>query len=830
MKRIEHLRIALLIATLLSAFDSNCQTTIKGRILDKNNNEPLPFVNIVITSDSSYTAKIIDGTATNEKGEFSIKTNLTKNIIKTSFIGYKPSILEVNLTKEQKISKATIDLGDILLQTTGEQLQEVSIIGKQTRIEMNNDKIVMNVDDGLSATSANAFEMLRKVPSVVIDKDENITLNGKSGILFQFDGRDIRLPWSSIKAILKGMSPNNIAKIETITNPSAKYEAEGTAGIINIVMNKEQSLGFSGDINSWWGINKDVKTGNGATVNYVDKCWTISASAGFGIFNSRFSQEMEQNIFNQSGDTTRMMYNIDDAKNKFHNLYTNLNIDYKIDDNNSIGTMLSFNKNNQPSMNNPKTVNILSSPSWQIDSFYTNDEKTKFASYDYLASIYYNHKFDSLGGQYSLSFDFSLDDNTNNSQNATSYYLPNNILQRQQYLVDTTDNLNTSYAFKFDVVQPFNQKMSLEYGVKTRLAVVDNDFKSFENMTYNTASSNHLKYKENVNAAYVSFSDKVNEKFSFRAGLRFEHTYTSIEQKATNDKITDNYFDLFPNINLNLKVGQMDNVSLTYSYRISRPDYNSLNPFVTKISDYAFTSGNPELKSQYTHNISLNYAFHYLVFLTAGYSYTNHNIEQAMVLTPNTLIVTQKPFNLGYSQNVNIGLSTMLPLGPIEWTLWLQGAYQQVHSNNALLQTNVERFSFQTWQSLAVDFFFHSKFNVSVFYLTGGVQMGGEFDDLVMLSLSLSKEFFNKQLKISLGVDNIPKRDFHLKTNYNNYAMDMNMCWQRPQFTINATYSFGKSSDNNTLKRIKSDDMNSRTGGSSLQQNAQGSSSNSTPQ
>ncbi len=812
MKKSIYLSLALLFVTVAATAQS---TVIRGTLRDTNN-DPVSYCNVIQMSDSTAKATLITGTTSDLNGAFSIKAKGTNVYLRFNSLGYSDLWKVIN-TKKAERHNDTINIGVVTLQTNGVNLNEVNIIGNQTRIEMNEDKIVMNVDEEVQATSANAFEMLRKVPGVVIDKDENISLNGQSGILFQFDGRDIKIPYESIKAMLKSMSPSNVEKIETINNPSSKYEAEGTAGIINIVMTKEQTKGFSGNANSWFGVNRDLKMNHGVTLNWVSDRWTISTGGGYSLFNNSITQQYSQYMWGQGIDTVRFLTAENIHPSKFKSLNFNFSADYRIDKNSSIGLSLTADGNAMHYLDPPSTFTSISQyPYTTIDSSYSENGALWNKSHDYIASLYYNKKLDTIGGQFSLSFDFSHDKSHKENSSTTSYYtgyLEN--LLREDCLDNNTDNGNNSYALKFDVIKPFNDKMRLEYGLKTRLAVVGNDFAAFVNGENDENRTNSLGYKENVNAAYVSFSDQLTEKFSFRSGLRFEHTFTSIEQKTSNEKIDNNYFDIFPNLNLSYRIGKTDNLALTYSYRITRPDYNSMNPFIVKSTDYNFTSGNPYLDPQYTHKIDLNYAFHYMVFLTASYSFTNHEINEVIISDPTTLTITQKPYNLGRSENASLGIYTMLPLGPVEWTIWMQGAYQHSQCNDELLTTDIKRLSFMTWQSLTIDFFLKTKLSASVFYTTGGVDMTYEYDDMLMLNASLTREFLQKQLKVSLGVNNFPKRDMHVDVNSNNLHMAIVQCWQRPMFTVNATYSFGKTSDSNKLKRIESDDMNDRTSGSS---------------
>ncbi|MBQ7984084.1 MAG: TonB-dependent receptor [Bacteroidales bacterium] len=808
---------AALAFSILVCVVSQAQTyKISGRVADAQSQQEVPYANIMIVSDTSAQSKMINGVTATQDGTFTIETKTKKTFMKVNSLGYKDNVFAVDADKYAKTNNQ-INIGTVYLDVDARMLGGVDIVAKQTRIEMDNDKIVMNVDEGVTATSANVFEMLRKVPGVVIDKDENISLQGQSGVLFQFDGRDIRIPYEAMKSILKGMSPGDVAKIETITNPSSKYEAEGTAGIINIIMAKEQTEGFSGSVSSWNGVNKDFKSFDNISLSYVTPKWTVTAGGGIGYMDNRNTMQMDQWLYGSGTDTTWMHQDEYTMKHKFRSYNASLSADYKIDDNNSVGAMFNYSGHKMPEFKQDPQLMKVYQNDWASPLFsYAINSKQNNKSDNFMASVYYNHKFDTLGGQYSVSFDFNRNSSYDKSTNITDYFAGDFITKTDsENLFNDADNGYSSYAFKFDVNHPVNKNMSFEYGVKSRLAAVDNDFMAYKDGSLDNNRTNHLKYKENVNAAFVSFASRFNQKFSARAGLRFEHTYTSIEQKATGDKHGDNYFDLFPNINLNYKVGSMDNLSLTYSYRISRPDYNSLNPFVVKQSDYNYTAGNPLLEPEYTHKVDINYAWHYIVFLRAGYGYTDNSINQVILTQNSPLRTTQQPFNIGYEQDFSLSLSSMLPLGPLEWTLWLQGAWQQMKADDELLQTDIKKFSFMTWQSLAVDFLWQSKLSLSCFYSTGGVQMGGEYSDMLMLSASVSKDFLKKALKVSVGVDQFPKRNFEISTHYNNYRMEGNMCWQRPQFTVNVSYNFGKSANNNTLKKLQSDDMDDRKSGES---------------
>ena len=810
-------RITILLVLLTLVISTNAQNIVKGYITDNKTQEPVAFCNVMLYTDTNQNATLLGGGVSNEKGEYTIAYDKKAKYITFSFIGYKT--VSFAIKDVSKLKKDTLYINPVSLETDSETLSMIEVFAQQKRFEKTMDGIAMNIDEGVSNSSANAFELLRKVPGVVIDKDENIQLNGKSGILFQFDGRDIRIPYSAIKSMLKSMSPSDIEKIETISNPSAKYEAEGTAGIINIKMAKHETIGFSGEANLWTAYDKMFKHNEGINLNYVNDRWSLSTSLSHNRWAGR--TEMENTTYVYTDPITRMKTDKLTNEYDFRGLNGSFSADYKIDDKSSIGGMFSLNQNKQPEIDNPAAKTRISVfPYSVVDSSYSNHSFDHGNSRNIATNLWYSRKIDSLGGQYSISVDYNNNVSKNYCLDEASYYHGDfeNLINTGSDK-DSTKNRYNTYSAKFDLIKPLTQRISIETGAKTRLTKVNNDFICFEDGSYSDETSNNLDYTENVNALYFSFSNRLTDKFSYRLGLRMEHTHTNIEQQVNNSKKSKDYINLFPNLNLNYQVGEMDNLSLVYSYRITRPEYTAMNPFVEKENEYLYKSGNPDLKPQYTHSLNLSYAFHYFLFLTASYDYTKDIINSTRYLRPQTLVFEEKPYNLGHSQNAALGLSTSLPLGKhLEWTVWMQGTWMQTKVDDELLKVDISRFGFMTWQSLKMDFFFNSKLTLSGFYMTGGSQGTYSFGDMYSFDINISKEFLNKNLRASIGIGQLPKRTFNMEMTTQNSKMKNSITWQHPMVSFSLSYAFGKKTNNNTLQRIKNNDMEERTSGESNMQ------------
>lgn len=787
------------------------QNTIKGNIIDGKTKEAVAFCNVMQYADTAEQSPLLDGCISKENGSFIMSLNKKTKYIRLSFIGY--GTINIDLEKEGKKSGTTILLNNILLYPESSSLSTVEIFAQQKRFEMTNDGVAMNIDQDVSSSSSNAFELLRKVPGVVIDKDENIQLNGKSGILFQIDGRDIRIPYAAIKAMLKSMSPSEIDKIETINNPSAKYEAEGTAGIINIKRVKQESLGWSGELSSWAGYDNELKLNEGANLNYVSNRWTLNSSLSFNKWTGKQESWMENRIFTEPQTliksdtlTTKMDYRAFNA---------NISADYKISDKSSMGGMFSFNGGGQPYKQNPRQYSRIShSPFELTDSSYFSSNAQKSSDRSIAANLWYSRKIDTVGGQYSFTLDYNNNVSKDYCYDDASYFLGNfEQLYTNGADDDSTKNRYNTYSAKFDIIKSWNDKITMEAGLKSRLTMVNNDFRCYTDGEKNMTTSNELDYKENVNAAYVSLTDKLTERLSLRLGLRMEHTYTNIKQKVNNSEKSKNYVNFFPNVNLNCKIGKMDNLSLVYSYRITRPEYNTMNPFTEKENEYLFKSGNPDLKPQYTHSINLSYAFHYFVFLTASYDYTKDLITDSRILRPNSIVTEEMPRNMGHTQNFSLGLSTALPLGKhVEWVIWMQGIWQKTDVDDEALKIDMSNSAFMTWQSMKIDFFFKTKLSLSAGYMGGMTQGTYSIGSMCMFDVNLSREFLDRSLKVSAGVGHFPKKTMHITMESASMRNKVNTIAMYPMVSCSVSYSFGKKHNNNTLQRIKSEDMEERTG------------------
>ncbi|MDR1005284.1 MAG: TonB-dependent receptor family protein [Bacteroidales bacterium] len=814
--------IAIMFFAIASSLSVFAQKTIHGKVTDTDTKNPIMYANVVLLNSQGQQ---ITGAVTDADGFYNIKAKQGDYLLKFSYIGYTSDTIIINHNDFNKDLSIDVSL------KSGVELGDVTVVGQVKRYEMDADKMVMNVDESISATSASAFELLKSVPGVYIDKDDNLTLNGQGGVLFQFDGRDIKLPWDAIKAYLKGLAPSQVEKIEVINNPSAKYEAEGTAGIINIRMLKNLNYGFNGSVNAMGGYltqNGDFVYHGGANLNYVDKKWTITLGYSGMDWANESKMAAKSKMWGASYlDTLQYQMKESPIYNNFTNLNFNFGADYQMDDNNAFGININYGLNRLKSNQDNNVLEISRYPYSVFDSLQSSDIDIKNNSNNLLLGAHYVHKFDSLS-RISFDADFVTNNSTENYVSTTKTFLGNDSLIAGQQLGNNAANKYSSASFKIDFEKSIFYNIKLEAGIKERYTKVDNDFDALignlnSDMNNDPDRTNRFVYKENIGAGYLSFS-KSWSKASLRLGVRGEHTYTDAWQEISDSSNTNPYFDLFPNVNASWQISQSSRLAGTYSYRITRPDYNSLNPFISKTSDLSYSSGNPFLNPQYTHKADLSYSWNYILFLNASYGYTNDEIMTLPHLIGNPPKIVNQPENIASAHNLNFSLYGGLPLGKIgTLMLWASENYWNSTATINGSTTKQERWGFMGYGALEFNLPWELKLSVSGFYMSGGVQGIYEYDSYFNVGCGLSKAFFKKQLNITLGIDDLLASDgMNVRYATDNTSVEAKFITSQRRIGIRIRWNFGKMYDGAKLKKIESDDMDERSSGQQQQTGGQG--------
>ncbi len=612
---------------------------ISGSLLDEKS-KALPFANVLLlkAKDSTLAKAIFS----DESGKFLFE-QITDNqyFISVSMVGYqKYSSPKFIISAENPF----VDLPSIQMNLVSKALGEVTVSAKKPFIEQKLDKLVVNVENSIVATGNTVLEVLQKSPGITVDNNDNISIKGKRGVQIYMDGKPTYLSQNDLSNLLKNMTSEQIEKIEIITNPSSRYDAAGNSGIINIITKKDKNFGTNGSISGGYAASLmpwDFQTGLSKSSGFKE---VETIKTGFlPKFNTSLSLNNRTKKINTYGnlnfsDRDRFQnnayfrtidgqiieqYSLELTNSK--NFGYKAGIDYYISKKTTFGFMVNGNvgkyAQNQPSSNNsyfkdangtvsliPKTISNGINE-WKSAIFNTN----------------LKHTFDSTGKELTIDFDFSIYNNLNKELGMTTrFFTPENIEFGNPLFV--TSNIPNKYniaAAKLDYILPLLKvKAKLEFGAKSSLVKSDNNILFFKNEKVDIGRTNHFIYTENINAIYTNFSKEINDKWSIQAGLRAEYWKAKGNSLTLNEIRTREQLQLFPTFFLSQKLNKDHSLNYSYSRRIERPDYESLNPFIYFLDPFTFQIGNEYLRPQFANTFEFTHTFKEAIVTTLGYSYT----------------------------------------------------------------------------------------------------------------------------------------------------------------------------------------------------------------
>ena len=581
------------------------------------------IVKLVVTKDNGvYTFSSI------EDGNY---------LVSASFVGFAP----IYSTPINVAGGNTVTVPDLILMKNTESLGGVTVTAQRPMVQVKADKTILNVDGTINATGTDALGLLRKSPGVMVDKDDNISLAGKNGVRIYIDGKPSPLNGTDLTNYLKSIQSSQIDAIELITNPSAKYDAAGNAGIINIKLKKNKTFGTNGSVNAGYNIGVYPKYNGGISFNHRNK--------GINIFGN----------YNYTNNKTNMLFNsyrsiadtIFDSKtdmimlNKSHAIKTG--IDFYINNKSTFGILINGNFGENSFNNNSRTPIIVKSTGVVdriLEARNTNKMKNNNATFNL------NYRFaDTSGRELNLDADYGLYRNNGNQLQPNYYYdaTGNNLINQVFYRFLSPTDIDL-FTFKADYEQNFKGGR-LGFGAKTSAISTDNNFQRYdvsqlnpEQKTLDIARSNEFDYKENINAAYVNYNKQLKG-VMFQVGVRAENTVskgTSYGLNADGSVNTSNpqvfkrnYTDLFPSAALTFNKNPMNQWGLSYSRRIDRPAYQDLNPFEFKMDEYTYMKGNTSLRPQYTNIVTLTNTYKFKLNTSLSYSHVTDVFTQLVDTT-----------------------------------------------------------------------------------------------------------------------------------------------------------------------------------------------------
>jgi iron complex outermembrane receptor protein len=654
MRRILVLAVLGLTTIFNSAFAQSSHS-IKGKVTD-NSGKGIQSVTVSLlkATDSS----LVKADVTDANGAFELViAPAGKYLLNYTMIGFEKTYSSAFEVKNGQ----GFDAGTMSLQPAANKLADVTVTSRKPMIEIKADKTVFNVENSINATGSNALELLQKSPGIQVDNNENISMKGKTGVRIYVDGKMTQLGSQDLAAYLKSINSNDVEAIEMISNPSARYDASGNAGIINIRLKKNKKFGTNGSVNLGF-IQGVTPKGNGSvSLNYRDKKVNLFSNIGGNLGR----QENTLDLYRVQRDTIYDQKSVNWSDNR--SLNAKVGADLFLNSKSTLGFLVTSNFGNTD-WSSESNTNITYKPTNQFVKKLVALNTIPGSRTNMNSNINYRY-VDTTGKEINFDADYGLFRGTGRS------FQPNNYLDNTGNMLSQVINRNYTptdidiYTAKVDVDQP-KWKGKLGFGAKSSYVKTTNTFDFFNDINGTPVKilsrSNSFTYKENVNAAYVNYQRQLNPKWSLQTGLRMEQTNSEgVLTRAdgavqADNTVKRNYLDFFPSAALTWMVNQKHTLNLTFSRRIDRPTYQDLNPFENKLDELTYEKGNAFLRPQYTNTVELSHTFKYMLNTTIGYSHVKDFATQTTDTTNNATFVQQK--NLATQRILSFSVGSPLPI------------------------------------------------------------------------------------------------------------------------------------------------------------------------
>lgn len=606
---------------------------------------PISYATIALykVKDSS----LVNGAITGDDGKFLIKNRMGRYYVRASFMSYAPFFIEPFI-----IRGANVDLGTIILKPTKHALDAVSIEGEKMQMELKLDKRVFNVSADVNNKGANAAEILDNIPSVTVDVDGNVALRGSENVNILIDGKPSGLVGISSSDALRQLQGDMIEKVEVVTNPSARYDAEGEVGIINIVLKKNKKSGLNGSIDL--NVGNPLKYGIGLNINYRVKKFNHFASYSLG-YRESLGSGSSSDIFTLADTSYSTEREREHTRGGLSNSFR-LGTEYFINKKNSI--TLSGLARLSDGDNDAKVKYVDYGPNTEFIQQVNRNEDEEEERNVFEGNLNYTSTFRIKEQKWSTDFKFT---STEDLENST-------ILETSTSTADINNRISNRenedrFLVQSDYEHPYGEDGKFEIGVKGSYKEIDNKYlveESADGLIWNTLAgyNNQLLYDEGIYAGYLMFGNKVN-KFSYQLGIRGEYSDVTTELIETAEVNQRDYFDLFPSTHFSYELNKENSVQLSYSRRISRPRFWYLLPFFGLTDSRNIYSGNPNLDPEYTHSTELGYLLSGKkgsLLSSMYYRYTDGNITRIR-LTDSVGVISMFPINLGIEESYGFEFS-----------------------------------------------------------------------------------------------------------------------------------------------------------------------------
>ncbi|WP_299062259.1 TonB-dependent receptor [uncultured Polaribacter sp.] len=770
-------------------FATFSQHRISGKITD-NQNQPLPFTNIILYNlDTKETPK---GTVSDMEGNYTFNKLKPGNYkMEISSLGFETKKIAGFDLKENKTFNASL-----IEKSTS--LNEVVIKSKRPVIKQTAEKLIVDLEKS-EMTNTNLQDVMRKIPGVLVTNN-GISIAGNGGVRILINGKTTE--YMDVETLLRDFPADNIAKIEVVEQPGAEYEASGSGAIVNIILKKNVKLGTHGSVNSWIGEDEGLEWGSGFSIASYKNKLNWQTSVNYSQPTWRDDLFLVRTVNSETYDqVTKEPYDPD-------NFAISGSLDYFLNEHHSIGIGGRFNSRNSTRTASSKT--IISDENNRNTLFSENYFDRQRTNYN--INPYYEYKTDTD----KLVIDFNYVDFTNDNTN-TLYDTAGSTItfDDRKYIQDGTYNIKT---YRLDYSKTISENLKISAGSRFADVKTDNDLQTFEenngNFEKNEEASSRFVIDETIFALYSKVNATLG-KWSFSGGLRYEDSNTDgtstflKDGNLTSEVQKRPIKKLFPSASVSRKITDVLGASVSYSYRIQRPSYGSLNSFATFLDPYSAGEGNPNLTPAYTNNYQFNLTYDGQPFFTVGYSKTDDVIFQLISQDNTTAQIRQQDVNVENNTNWNFRL-----FAPLNLTKGLEG-YTGIIVTNTDFKSSTYGVNLNKWNLIwfvqaSYQLPWDVNFELSGNYGTGALEGQIEVDWLAELDFSFGKKFLDDKLKVNLGFNKMLNRGFVGNIDYGNGIADVESNGSRQNVQLRLVYSFGSKFGKKKAKRNTNNDEENR--------------------
>jgi outer membrane receptor protein involved in Fe transport len=782
--------------------------SISARIQDKNSGDFLPFATITLRDAS--TNKLIGGTVSDERGKATLESSVPNVEIQVDYVGFETLIFTKTLSKRT-------DLGSLQLTPKENQLAGVDLVGRRSDVEIRLDKRVYNVGQNLNAKGTNVSNVLENIPSLSLDLDGNLELRGSANVRILIDGKPSGLVGINGIDALADLPAESIERVEVITAPSARYQAEGSSGIVNIILAKNTLKGLNGVFNVSGG--KFDSYGANASLNYKVGKFNFFTNSGYGD-NTNMGGAFQENTYKPVGtydkfyerrsfDRRRVGSNVNLGVDINLAQKTKFTFSYVINDRD--GEDITDNQQNHTLLGENKTLSLRS-----------EIEEDKDISKQLSFSL--THKFDEVGHKLDVTVQTEriIEDEFSDLQTQT--FLPTNVLGFLEE--NNTEERKKQFLAQLDYVWPIDENTQFEAGYRTTNENQDTGFTVLNEIAEGTMIvdeylTNFLDYNQIIHAVYSQFGKKWDG-FSFLAGLRYEHTNWIVVQKTTSEAGNNIFDGLFPTLNIGIEFSETANLTFGYNRRLSRPGAWSLNPFRSRASETSFFQGNPNLRPSYSDGFDIGYLKQFKKFTLNSSIYFRRTNEPTQRITvesgefvdvngERTAVIKRFPVNFGSQDRFGFEANSVIRWSPIWRTNISINLFKTIDKGmyeNLVLDNENGSWSGNFRNNLKLPWDINTQINIR--YMGAQESAYGSRKGYSSTSVGLSKDILDNNATINLNFNDVFNSGIWRWSSFTETIFtDAEYQRRKPFYKITLTYRFRQEKDR---QRRGGDDYDSGEG------------------